>query len=114
MTELEQLLQETAHDLLEEDKVDLVIGYERGTLPLRTTPCFVRDPEQVTRLVWNPQCENNLATYLHQASGKVGIVAKACDARSIVAEIVERQIERENVVVIAVPCLAVRRRGRIR
>jgi formate dehydrogenase subunit beta len=104
MSDLEDRLRETARQLLVEQKVDVIIGYEQGTLPLRTTPCFVREPEQVDRLVWNQHCENNLAEYLHHASGKVGVVAKGCDARSIAVEVVERQVPREDIVVIGVPC----------
>lgn len=113
MSELEELLRETARQLLAEGSIELVIGYERGTLPIRTTPCFIRDPDQVERLVWNASCENNLAMYLHRATGKVGIVAKGCDARSIVGEIVERQIAREDVVIIGVPCQGVIDRTKI-
>jgi formate dehydrogenase subunit beta len=113
MRELETLLQETARQLLAEGGVEVIIGYERGTLPLRTTPCFIRDPDQVGRLVWNVSCENNLAMYLHHVTGKVGIVAKGCDARSIVSEIVERQISREEVVIIGVPCQGVMDRWKI-
>jgi formate dehydrogenase subunit beta len=107
MSELENALRETARRLLVENQVELIIGFDRGTLPLRTTPCFIRAPDQVDRLVWNMSCENNLAQYLHHATGKVGIVAKGCDARAIVGEIVERQIPRENVVIIGMPCQGV-------
>jgi coenzyme F420-reducing hydrogenase beta subunit len=107
VSDLEQTLRETARRLLTEEQVDLVIGFGQGTLPLRTTPRFIRDPDQVDQLVWNLNCENNLSTYLKHTQGKVGIVAKGCDARSIVGEIVERQIPRENVVVIGVPCQGV-------
>jgi len=107
MTELEKRLQEAARQLLAEGKVELVIGFERGTLPLRTTPCLIRDPDQVNRLVWDATCGANLATYLPQGKSKVGIVAKGCDARSIVVKVVERQIARENVVIIGVPCAGV-------
>ena len=104
MSEREELLRETARQLLVDESVDVVIGYERGTLPLRTAPCFVRDPQDVGRLVWDKTCTNNLASYLHTVKGKVAVVAKGCDARSIVNEMAERQISRENVVIIGVPC----------
>jgi ferredoxin len=104
MSELEKMLRETARQLLSENQVEVIVGYERGTLPMRTTPCFIRDPDRVDRLVWNLNCENNLAEYVHHANGKVGIVAKGCDARAIVAAIVERQVPRENVVIIGMPC----------
>jgi formate dehydrogenase subunit beta len=107
MSDLEQRLQQIARQLLVEGSVETIIGYERGTMPLRTTPCFIRDPEEVERLVWNTGCENNLATFLQHVTGKVGIVAKGCDTRSIVGKIVERQIPRENVTIIGMPCQGV-------
>jgi formate dehydrogenase subunit beta len=104
MSELQELLRDKARQLLVDGQVEVIIGFERGTLPLRTTPCFIRDPDQVDRLVWNMSCENNLAEYLHHVEGKVGIVAKGCDGRAIVSTVVERQIPREDVVIIGVPC----------
>ena len=113
MSELETKLRETARQLLADEQVDVIIGYAPGTLPLRTKPCFVYDPEQVDQLVWNTSCENTLATYLQNVDQKVGIVAKGCDARAIVTKIVEHQVERENVVILGVPCQGVIDRQRI-
>jgi ferredoxin len=107
MSELETKLRETARQLLADEQVDVVIGYAPGTLPLRTLPCFVDDPEQVDQLVWNTSCGNTLATYLQNIEGKAGVVAKGCDARAIVTKIVEHQVERENVVILGVPCQGV-------
>jgi len=104
MKEDEKQLREVAHKLLTDKKVDVIIGYERGTLPLRTRPVFIREPDETKRLVWNSGCENSLSFYLKTATGKVGIVAKGCDARSIVGLIKERQVKREDIFVIGVPC----------
>ncbi|MGQ9554364.1 MAG: 4Fe-4S ferredoxin [Anaerolineae bacterium] len=113
MTATERLLRDTARSLLAEKKVDLVIGYEQGTLPLRTTPCFIRNPDEAERLVWNRCCENNLARYLRDRRERIGLVAKGCDARSLVMTINERQLARENVFIIAVPCRGILDRGKI-
>jgi ferredoxin len=119
MSELEKTarivsaLREAARQLLAEGQVDVVVGYATGSLPLRTTPCFVRDPEQVEQLVWNTSCENNLATYLQQLEGKAAVVAKGCDARAIVTKIVERQVDREDVIILGMPCQGVIDRQRI-
>jgi ferredoxin len=113
MSELETKLRETARKLLADGQVDLIIGYTPGSLPLRTAPCFVDDPEQVDQLVWNASCGNTLATYLQGRTDKVGIVAKGCDARAITTKIVEHQAERENVVILGVPCQGVIDRQRI-
>jgi ferredoxin len=103
-----QALRKIAKRLLEDKRVTLIIGYEKGTLPLQTTPCFIRTVEDVDRLIWDATCENNLAKYLIDMNNeKIGILAKGCDARSIVAYIVENQIKRENVVIIGLPCSGV-------
>ena len=104
MQNIETQLRELAKKLLEEKKVDLVIGYEKGTLPLRSRPVFIREAADTDKLVWNSSCENNLAGYLKTAKGKVAIVAKGCDSRSIVGLLTEKQIEKENIFVIGVPC----------
>lgn len=104
MQNLAPAIQKAAKKLLDEKKVDLVIGYARGSIPLRSTPCFVRNAKDAKKLIWDYTCENNLANYLHKFTGKVAVVAKGCDARSIVALINESQIERDNVYIIGVPC----------
>ena len=107
MENLENSIREVAKNLLSEEKVDLIIGYEQGTLPLRTTPCFIDKAEDVRKLVWNESCDANLSKYLVGREEKVGVVAKGCDARSMAVCIVEKQIPRENVVIVGVPCLGV-------
>ncbi len=61
--------------------------------------------EDVQKLVWNASCDANLSKYLVGRTEKVGVVAKGCDARAIAVCAVEKQISRENVVIIGVPCL---------
>jgi formate dehydrogenase subunit beta len=104
---MEQEIRKVARELLREGKVDLVIGHGRGTLPLRSTPCFIADEGGADELIWDPSCGVNLARYLPDFKRRVGIVAKGCDARSIVVLINEGQVERENVQVIGVPCRGV-------
>nr|NIM44418.1 4Fe-4S ferredoxin [Nitrososphaeria archaeon] len=111
---LEASMRKAAKDLLNQKKVDLIIGYEAGSLPLRTTPCFIRKPNDVEKLVLNPTCDDNLARYLLDREEKrIGIVAKGCDTRSILVVLSEKQIPRENMVIIGVPCLGVINRRKI-
>ncbi len=118
MPDIETKLKDTVKGLLAEGKVDLVVSYEKGTLPRTSRPAFIRSADDVDRLVWNDHCFNNLAVYLpglferpahlkpdqQHVLPTVGIVAKGCDARSIVGLIKEHQLPRENVVIVAVPC----------
>jgi len=97
-------IQDIAKKLLKEKKVDVVIGFEKGTLASSATPCFIKSPDQADRLIWNSFCGNNLANYLPKRKDKIGIVAKGCDSRSIVVLIQENQIKREQLYIIGVPC----------
>ncbi|AGL01485.1 Coenzyme F420 hydrogenase/dehydrogenase, beta subunit C-terminal domain [Desulfoscipio gibsoniae] len=104
MQKLADQIKDAAKKLLAEQKVDLVVGFTEGSLPLRGTPFFARTPEEADKLTWNLGCENNLANYLRKKEGKVAVVAKGCDVRAIVALAKENQINRDNLYIIGVPC----------
>jgi formate dehydrogenase subunit beta len=118
---VEKKLREEAKRLLAEKKVDVVVGYEGGTLPLTATPCFITAPEEAERLVWNPLCMQNLAKFVHDLLSQhheaqkrvkpearrkkaVGVVARGCTSRSLVIQLQEKQYGREEVVILGVPC----------
>ncbi|MEA2038564.1 MAG: 4Fe-4S dicluster domain-containing protein [Thermodesulfobacteriota bacterium] len=104
MQELTNMIREVARDLLKQKSVDLIIGFAQGTMPLCSTPCFVRQDDEVDRLIWDSFCENNLAKYLVKRSNKIAIVAKGCDTRAVVELIKENQISRDQIVIIGIPC----------
>lgn len=102
---IQQKLREKAKELLSSKTVDLIIGYSEWTMPLRTTPVFIRTLAGVESLVWNSFCENNLATYLHKFNRfKVGIVVKGCDARSVIALSLEKRFPGQRPLLIGIPC----------
>lgn len=111
--DLQAKLRQEAKRLLEEKKVDVVIGYEYEGTALRTTPCFIKNPRDAERLVWNALCENNLAKYLIGRTDKVAVVAKGCDVRSIAVLINEKQLEKESVKIIGMPCAGIVDRKKI-
>ncbi|MCK9197130.1 MAG: 4Fe-4S dicluster domain-containing protein [Syntrophales bacterium] len=121
MENIDKKLREEAKRLLEEKKVDVLIGYETGTLPLTATPCFITNPEDAEKLVWNAFCTQNLAKFVHDLISQhresqkrvkpedrkkkvVGVVARGCTTRSIVLHLQERQYARDEIVIIGVPC----------
>jgi len=101
---MEQKLKQEAKSLLEQGKVDWIIGFEPGSLKFTTTPLITKDKNDADRLVINPFIVNNLANFLTEVKGRVGIVAKGCDSRSIVSLIQDNKVVRENVVILGVPC----------
>ena len=101
---LEQKLRQEAKTLLEQGKVDRIIGFAPGSLKFTTTPLITSDPADAEHLVINPFIVNNLANFLTGMEGKSAIVVKGCDSRSIVSLIQDNKVERENLVILAVPC----------
>ena len=121
MNDIEKKIQAEAQRLLDEKKVDLVIGYKEGTLPLQTAPVFISSGDDVAQLVFNPCCKQNLAVYVHQAiKGHqksqervkpedktrmvVAVIARGCTSRSLVIHLQEQQYSRAEIVILGVPC----------
>ena len=101
---MEQKLRREAKELLERGRVDCIIGFENGSLKFTTTPLITSDKDNTSRLVVNPFTENNLSVYLPEIKGRVGIVAKGCDSRSIVSLVQDNKVVREDLVIIGIPC----------
>ena len=119
---MEKQLQDIAKTLIVHKAIDLLIGYEQGSVPLTSRPFFIKvkgaeAPETlVEKLVWNSFCSNNLAVFLPKyfegnplakkrlPKPKIGLVVKGCDLRSVVALIKEKQAFRDHLVLIGVPC----------
>ncbi|MEW6227364.1 MAG: 4Fe-4S dicluster domain-containing protein [Bacillota bacterium] len=112
-SEITRSIRDIARDLLAKGEVDVFIGYEAGSLPLRTTPSFITRPDDAQRLVWGSTCENSLATYLPKFKGRVGVVVKGCDMRALANLIIEKQIPRDQVKIVGVPCGGVIDRRRL-
>jgi len=103
-SELEQRLRNEAKALLDQGKVDYIIGFEPGSLKFTTTPLITKNKDDIDHLVINPFIVGNLSVFLTEVKGRVGIVAKGCDSRSIVSLIQDNKVARENVVILGVPC----------
>ena len=113
-------LRDAAKKLLADGGADMVIGWGRGSLPMSSTPVFAATEEEADGLIFDATCGSNLAVYftkdrrqLARDGKKTAVVAKGCDARSLVLYIKERQIERDNVVIIGVPCDGIIDRSKI-
>ncbi len=89
------------------EKGEGVIGYAPGTLPFRTRPFLCQKKEDTEHLIFNHFCGVNLARYLLSKDlkgKKVAVLAKGCDARSIMVLLKEGQINRENLIIVGLPC----------
>ena len=121
--EIENSMRKTARTLLKEKKVDVIIGYTNGTVPLSSAPIMITKEEDVEKLIWNNLCYVNLANYLvpripqlidpEEGDLKVGIVSKGCVGRALIHLSVEKQINLENIKMIGIPCNGIINRKRI-
>ncbi|HEC40802.1 MAG TPA: hypothetical protein ENI29_21340, partial [bacterium] len=121
--EIENSIRELAKKLFDENQVDVIIGYSKGTVPLSSTPIIIRKKEDVDKLIWNNLCYVNLAKYLvplmpqlcdaERKPLKIGIVAKGCVGRAVNHLVVEKQINLENTKMIGFNCNGIINRSRI-
>lgn len=77
---MEQKLRNEAKALLEQGKVDWIIGSEPGSLKFTTTPLITRDKNDTERLVINPFITNNLADFLTGIRGGLASWPRAAKA----------------------------------
>lgn len=100
-----QAIRAAARKLLAQGRVDVVIGYTQGTIPLRAQPYLAYTPEECDRLIWSSFCGGNLATFASGRTDRVAVVAQGCVSRNLNGLIHEKRLRRENLYVIGVPCL---------
>ncbi len=119
----EETIKNISRELLKQKKVDLIIGYGKGTIPMNCTPIFVRKEEEIEHLAWNNLCHINLARYVvpplvnyingERIDLKVGIVSKGCVGRALIHLAKENQINLKNIKIIGIPCNGIINRKRI-
>jgi len=104
MIQYTEKIREIAKRLLQENKVDVFIGYQKGTVAMMNQPVLIREPDQVDLLHWDSHCGLNLCNYLTKRTDKIGILATGCNSRNIVTHIIENQIKREQLYIVGIPC----------
>ncbi len=66
-------IRQISKGLLEDKKVDIIIGFKKGTMPMMNEPCLIKSPKDVEKLVWDSNCGINLANYLTDRKEKIGV-----------------------------------------
>ena len=107
MNEITNKMRKIAGEILQKGEASVVIGWEKGTFWYLSPPAFIDKVEDVDRLVWDDFCHNNLSKYLvdfKYKEEKVAIFVKGCDSRAFNRLLQDKQIEREKVILIGIPC----------
>lgn len=107
-SDIEKELREKASAILRDKRADVVIGYGEGSTPDRPRAVFITEADDTDRLIWNNHCCYNLTLYLTKQEtirmGKMAVVVKGCDAKTVVTLEKESQINRPDITVIGVTC----------
>ena len=89
-------LKERVSELLSNKAIDVFLGYGKGTGE-RVRAVFIQAPEQVEKLIFNENCNQNLAVYLLKDDvkrlGKIGFLASNFALRSMMQLAAEFQIK---------------------
>ncbi|MCX7822650.1 MAG: Coenzyme F420 hydrogenase/dehydrogenase, beta subunit C-terminal domain [Syntrophobacterales bacterium] len=108
-SEITKKLQETVQNIM--PQVEAVIGWERGFNEIRIKPVVIKKEGDISKLVWNPFCVQNLSGYLVKSPAvipregrRVAICVKGCDSRSVTALIQEGFLKRDQIFIIGIPC----------
>ncbi|MBM3314032.1 hypothetical protein FJY70_05530 [candidate division WOR-3 bacterium] len=101
-----EALRRRAKELLENRQVAMVVGYRPAGPRGAAQPAFVARPEEAELLVFDETCGPNLANYLTKVKhlGRIAVVAKGCDSRSILVLLKEKQLDRAQLHILGVGC----------
>jgi len=97
-------IRQAAQKLLEDKAVDVFIGYRKGTVPMMNEPVLISEGEEADNLYWDSFCGLNLCNYLTKRTDRIGILATGCNSRNIVTHIIEKQIKRDQLHIVGIPC----------
>jgi formate dehydrogenase (coenzyme F420) beta subunit len=98
-----QELHKLVHELFENDKVKLLIGYRNGIGPAPRA-AFITDPSRIEDLIFNQDCVQNLVTYIHKPEvksfGNIGIIANIPALKTILQLASENQVKDGDLTII--------------
>jgi hypothetical protein len=100
-------IQDIAAKLFAEGKIDVFVGYRMNGFDDNQVPVLIKDPQDVSKLVFTDKSVFNLVNYLktdHTRRKRVGLVVKGCDSRSLNLMLTESQVKRENLYVVGICC----------
>lgn len=105
MNDVQEQLIKRAKTLLQEKRVDGILGFSRGTLPMANRPFWARSLEDAELLCWDAFCLANLANFVpFETEEKLAVIAKGCDWRNLVVHHQEGRLDLSRVYVIGIDC----------
>ncbi len=107
---IQDSIRSRAAALLESGEVACVVGWTKGRFDNTRAPLVVYDADQVDRLVFDEYCIQGLGCYAleHVGEGKVALCARGCESRAVNRFIADKQMERDQMHVLGIPCPGMR------
>jgi formate dehydrogenase subunit beta len=102
-------------ELFKNGDVDVVLGYREDPETGEVKAAVFKKDEALDDIVSDGRCVQNLVNYLPTLVAryrKVGIVLKGCDGRSLVTQLVEHRINKNQIVALGVMCEGVKLGGK--
>jgi len=107
MADIQETLRKRAKELLESGQVLYLIGWEATRTENKMRTAFIDSAEDADTLVWNKYCVTSPAGYLlndRWPKGKIAVCVRGCDSRAVNRMLADKQIKRENLYLIGIPC----------
>ncbi len=105
MTTLKEELQAAVAKLFDTEDIEYFVGYVEDYG--HTFPAILSKGGDLSLITFDRRSYNNLANVLPEFRGRrVALVCKQCEVRTLNVLAAENQIERDNIIVIGVPCPA--------
>lgn len=107
MSRVEELMIQTAKELLESGEVARVVGWTKGEFVYDPSPATFETADSLKDFVYDDFCGANLSKYLiaiNKKEGKTAVFLKPCDTYSFNQLLKEHRIDREKFLVIGVEC----------
>ena len=111
MNDIQEKIRQTAKQLLESGEINYFIGWGETRFPGKTMPKFIFQTQDTDKLVFNEYCRNALASYLlddKYPTAKIGLCVRGCDSRAVNRLINDKQIARESLHLVGIPCLGMK------
>ncbi|OAG26766.1 4Fe-4S dicluster domain-containing protein [Thermodesulfatator autotrophicus] len=105
MNSLTFKLREKARQILKEGQAEAILAFTEGPTPFKPRLALIKSPEEAERIVWPGFSGLNPLTLWPKIKDiKTAIFATGCISRTLAVLIKEKQLEREEIYVVGVPC----------
>ena len=101
-------------ELFDNGDIDVMLGYRDDKSTGEVKAAVFKKDDSLDDFVFDERCVQNLVNYLPTLTAryrKIGIMLKGCDGRSLVTQLVEHRINKNQIVAISAACDGVKLDG---